>query len=168
MTQFRKAVSEDLEKIMTLIGNAQAAMAALGIDQWQDGYPDREVIENDIALGRLYVEDHIGAMAALVTGREPAYEALEGQWLNEGAYLTVHRMALDAAHRGDGHTANDVFAFAFDFAKAHQCASVRVDTHRGNVRMRKCLQKNCFVECGEVRYDSCTGDPIRVAYEKTV
>lgn len=52
---FRKTETADLDRVMELFGKASATMALLGIDQWQDGYPNRELIEEDIAEGRSYV-----------------------------------------------------------------------------------------------------------------
>ena len=45
------------------------------------------------------------------------------------------------------------------------CDSARADTHRGNFPMRRLLERNGFIACGECEYES-TGDPVRVAYEK--
>ena len=41
-----------------------------------------------------------------------------------------------------------------------------MDTHRGNLAMRRFLEKNGFTECGIVYYITKAGDPVRVAYEK--
>ena len=47
----RRATHSDLEAIMTIVHSAQLYLAELGIDQWQDGYPEREVIVADIDTG---------------------------------------------------------------------------------------------------------------------
>ena len=50
-TKIRKATISDLDGIMAVIEEARGTIAALGIDQWQDGYPQREIIEADIRSG---------------------------------------------------------------------------------------------------------------------
>lgn len=170
MPNFRPAEARDIPDILRLIHEAQAFMRTLNIDQWQDGYPDEAVLRRDIEVGQLFVFDDegaIAAVAALSLLHEPAYDDLDGAWLQTGPYLTVHRMALDDAHRGAG-LASRMLEAAIRRAGENGCASVRVDTHRGNKAMRRFLEKNDFAYCGEVRYPLLSGDPIRVAYEKLI
>ena len=49
--KYRKAEPADAERIMEIIRQAQAQMRALGSRQWQDGYPARADIDNDLARG---------------------------------------------------------------------------------------------------------------------
>ena len=43
-----KSTPDDLTGIMDIIKQAQTYMNENGIDQWQDNYPDENVISNDI------------------------------------------------------------------------------------------------------------------------
>ncbi|MBQ8111424.1 MAG: GNAT family N-acetyltransferase [Clostridia bacterium] len=167
---FRRAEKGDMSEIMRVVHEAQAFMRGLDIDQWQDGYPDAATLERDIELKQLYVfaqEGRVCAVAALSLLPEPVYDALEGEWLSAKQYLTVHRMALDDASRGRG-LATDMLSQAVRIAGENGCASVRVDTHRGNLAMRRFLEKNGFAYCGIVHYYVKLGDPMRVAYEKLI
>lgn len=53
--EIRKAKAADIEQIMSVIAEGRAALAALDLDQWQGKYPDRALIEADIARGDSYV-----------------------------------------------------------------------------------------------------------------
>ena len=165
----RPAEMRDFDIIMTLISHARAAIASLGIDQWQDGYPEPEVIKSDISkgIGRVFeVEDKIAGYMVPLADPEPIYEQLDEQWLqNNAPYLTVHRMAIDDGYRGTG-LSMQMFAFAENLAREKNLASVRADTHTGNLAMRRLLDKCGFIYCGDVSYPVTAGDPIRVAYEK--
>ena len=170
MLVFRKAELGDMPDIMRAVREAQAFMASLGIDQWQDGYPERATLERDIEIGQLYVfaDDATGAIAAFAALSllpEAIYDAIEGRWLCNSPYLTIHRMAIDDAHRGSGLAARIVEAAA-DIARKSGCASVRADTHAGNVAMRRFLEKHGFRYTGIVVYPVRGGDPSRVAYER--
>lgn len=168
MLTFRKAVPDDLPGMLALVGQAQAFMATLNIDQWQDGYPSEDVLAEDIRLGRIYVYDDDGQIASITVMTEepePVYDTLVGSWLNDGPYLTIHRMALDDAHRHGG-IASRIIRHAVDMAAELKLRSVRADTHRGNKAMRRFLEKSGFVECGLVTYATKAGDPLRVAYER--
>ncbi|MBR1822134.1 MAG: GNAT family N-acetyltransferase [Clostridia bacterium] len=172
METFRRATPEDLTDIMRVIHEAQAFMRTLDIDQWQDGYPEPETLLGDIEIGQLYVfadGKRVHAVAALSLLPEPVYGDIEGAWITgEGAkYLTVHRMAVDNASRGGG-LAGRMLAEARRVAEVNDCASIRVDTHTGNLAMRRFLEKNGFAHCGVVYYYVKKGDPARVAYEKVL
>lgn len=167
----RCAEKKDFEAIMALIHRAQSRISLLGIDQWQDGYPEPELIASDIEnkIGCVFEDDgKIAAYLVLLDTPEPVYDALDGEWLTSGAaYATIHRMAIDDGWCGRG-LSTQIIAHAEAFARKKNCASVRADTHRGNVRMRRLLEKCGFSYCGECTYEVTAGDPIRVAYEKQI
>jgi len=169
MMKSRRAEARDLNAINTLIAHARSAIAELGIDQWQDGYPEPDLIARDIEQGIGYVFESDGQIASYMvplTDPEPIYDTIDGKWLVEGKpYLTVHRMAIDDAFRGTG-LSKAMFAFAEEYARSLGMPSLRADTHRGNVRMRRLMERCGFVYCGDVEYEVTAGDPIRVAYEK--
>ena len=167
MLTFRKAVPDDLPGMLTLVRQAQAYIASQGIDQWQDGYPSEDILAEDIRLGRIYVYDDDGAIASitvLTEEPEPVYDTLDGEWQSTEPYLTIHRMALDDAHRHAGLAAK-IVEHAVKMAKSMNLTAVRADTHRGNKVMRRFLEKSGFVERGLVIYEAKAGDPLRVAYE---
>ena len=167
--EFRRAVPSDLPGIMDVIHQAQAFIAGLGIDQWQDGYPEPELIASDIEkqIGWVFADGEvIAGYAVLLFGREPIYDELDGAWLTSGdRYVTIHRMAIDDGYRRTG-LSRKMIAFAEEQAREQGLLSVRADTHRGNLAMRGLMRRCGYALCGEVRYDVTAGDPIRVAYEK--
>ena len=119
MLTFRKAAPDDLPSMLTLVRQAQAFMASQGIDQWQDGYPSKDILAEDIRLGRIYVYDDDGAIASisvLTDEPEPIYDQIGDKWLSTAPYLTIHRMALDDAHRHSGLAAK-ILENAVEMAK---------------------------------------------------
>ena len=53
--EFRKSVKSDIPEIMGIIKQAQDYFKEKNIDQWQNGYPNEEVINNDIENEESYV-----------------------------------------------------------------------------------------------------------------
>ena len=51
----RQARHEDIKTILSIVRSAQLSLCELGIDQWQDGYPTPESINQDIANGVGYI-----------------------------------------------------------------------------------------------------------------
>ena len=49
--QFRKAEIDDLDALVALYGSAAQDMFRQGIDQWDEYYPDREILAEDVESG---------------------------------------------------------------------------------------------------------------------
>ncbi|MBQ8187227.1 MAG: GNAT family N-acetyltransferase [Clostridia bacterium] len=169
--EIRKTTTADLDAVMEILNEARRTIAQLGIDQWQDGYPTADVILDDIAKdrSRVMVKDGeiIGTFAVLDDGESTYDEIHGGHWITgdeNRAYIAVHRVAVSVRSRGTGASA-ELVKYAADTALSLGMKSVRIDTHEGNVVMRRMLEKNGFTHCGTICLEN--GDP-RVAYEKTV
>lgn len=169
----RPAVLSDLDRILSIVADARAFLAAQGLDQWQGSYPDRAVFVQDITEGVCYLccdEQQIAqAVFVLRTDHEAAYDLVyEGAWQTAAVrYMVLHRFAVASALRGSG-----IAAACLDFATAHtrRCGllCLRTDTHEGNLPMRRLLERCGFIYCGIVYYDeSVEGGCKRVAYELT-
>ncbi len=166
MIEFRATRKEDIPQVMAIIDNARAQFAQKGIPQWQTGYPNAETIAQDIANGCAYVlcqDGVVVATVAIVLTGEPDYDVIEdGNWICDGAYAAVHRLAVDPACKKQGLAGRMVTESA-RIARENDFVSVRCDTHEINSPMRSMLQKNGFKHCGTIHM-RMDGAP-RVAYE---
>lgn len=163
----------DLPAVMAIIEEARRTIAALGIDQWQNGSPNRAMIEEDIARGQgravTLGGKTVGTFALIFDG-EPTYTVMEGgSWslpdrteTGEWSYLAIHRVAISVESRGSG-VSTAIIRYAEDTARALGRAALRIDTHEGNVVMRRMLEKHGFALRGVIHLEN--GDP-RVAYER--
>ncbi|MFI3332133.1 MAG: GNAT family N-acetyltransferase [Rikenellaceae bacterium] len=165
MEEFRLATRADIEQIMEIVTQGQALLRSRGVDQWQDGYPTIEIIEEDIKRKCGFVitlEQQVAAYGALIEGEEPAYTALSGgEWLTQFDYLTLHRLTVSNKFRGCGIGAKFLEAMERE-AAARNIRSLRADTHRDNSIMRSLLTKHQFTLCGDVYFR----ESHRFAYEK--
>ncbi len=165
--QIRLAQMNDLSALMALFAEARGTIARLGIDQWQDGYPTEAVITEDIQMGRSYIVEQSGQLwgTFVMVAEEPSYDGIEdGRWLTGDSrnYIAIHRVAIPVACRGQG-IAGVIMDHAAQYARKLGRGSLRIDTHRGNVVMRRMLEKQGFEHCGTIHLP--TGAP-RVAYER--
>jgi len=167
--QIRKSTERDLSVLMAIFDEARGTIARLGINQWQDGYPSLEVVTEDVALGRSYAieaEGEVCGTFVLIDDGEPTYDRIEsGHWLTgdeSRSYVAIHRVAVAVKNRGRGISAG-LLEYAARYAAEQGRISLRIDTHEGNVVMRRMLEKNGFSYCGVIHL--ANGDP-RVAYEK--
>jgi GNAT superfamily N-acetyltransferase len=164
---FRKGKISDLPRMMEIVRQAQAAIGQLGIDQWQNGYPAENVMRNDIANGYSYVlTDDTGtviAIASLIYNCEPSYDKIyDGAWLSSGDFIVVHRMAVADEFKKKG-IASHLLKEVEKQVIAKGIPSFKIDTHEGNIPMRRTFESNGFKYCGRIFLRD--GNP-RVAYEK--
>ena len=169
--EIRRTRKEDIDAIMPIFDEARTTIATLGIDQWQNGYPSRAVIEADAQKSQSYcvaTDGEIAGTFALIDDGEPTYdEIFEGKWLTGNGkehYFAIHRVAISVKSRGSGVSA-EIIDFCTAMARKAGKISLRIDTHRGNVVMRRMLEKNGFIYCGIIYL--ADGDE-RVAYEKLI
>ncbi|MCI8367345.1 MAG: GNAT family N-acetyltransferase [Eggerthellaceae bacterium] len=175
--EFRPAGSHEIDRVMEILTDGREALAELGIDQWQQGYPHREAIEADVAWGESYVAEQDGRLlgTCMVTFRgDPNYDEIDGKWLTESVaseprYAAIHRVAVAADARGLG-VAKFLMASAEALARETDCESVRVDTHPGNFPMRNLALRCGFEKCGVIQVLEAgnvpNATPDRVAFEK--
>lgn len=161
----RPAEAEDITTILEFVGGAQRRLAESGIDQWQNGYPNRERIENDVlaGVGRvLCIDGRAIAYGAVVYTGESAYNNLQGgSWLTEGThYATIHRLCVADEEVGKG-VGKAFMALVEKEVALRGVASIRVDTHPDNRIMQSLISSLGYTYCGTVTYESP-----RLAYEK--
>ncbi len=163
--KIRLATQDDVPAIMPVFDQARAAIAELGIDQWQDGYPTQAHIEADIQAGVGYVlcvSGLIQGYFAMIADPEPTYARIyDGAWQTDGSYTTVHRVAMSDVLRGKGGAA-EAIRYVVSRTLRAGISSVRIDTHEGNLRMRKFLEKQGFCACGIIYLESGAS---RIAFE---
>lgn len=160
--EIRKARASDLERLMEVYTAAREMMRASGNpNQWGTEKPPRSSVEEDIRRGDSYVllseDGEIRGVFAFLKGEDPTYGFIEGRWLNEEPYGTVHRLASDGSRRG-------IFEACLRFCE-EEVDNVRVDTHEDNRIMQHLLSKYGYTKCGIIYL--ANGDP-RWAYHKKV
>ena len=164
--QFRLATLDDLPQIWTILQQAILRRKADGSNQWQDGYPNPEVVANDIAKEVGYVlmiQDKIAAYSAILINAEPEYENLQGKWLTLADFVVFHRIAVADEYLGKG-LARLMFDYIESFARQHQIYSIKADTNFDNAVMLHLFVQTGYIYCGEVYF---RGSP-RKAFEKVL
>ena len=160
--EIRLAFPNEVNAVMKVIEDAKKTLAQSGSDQWQNGYPNAEIIIDDIISGQAYValeEGELLAYAAVTKSPEVAYESIyEGAWQGgETEYLVFHRIAVAADFQGQGvaQTFLEGLIEGFDYL------DFRSDTHAKNKAMQHIFEKLGFKKVGKVPVD---GE--RLAYQK--
>ena len=164
--QFRRALLGEKTTIWAIIEHAIEKRKEDGSQQWQDGYPNIEVIENDIANGEGFVltdGNTIIVYCAVLINNEPEYKKIIGQWLTNEDFVVVHRIAITKSYLGQS-LSRIMLQNIESFAQNNSIFSIKVDTNFDNFAMLKIFEKMDYTYCGEVYF---RGSP-RKAFEKIV
>ena len=150
---------EELDEVMALYDHARLFMRQNGnLTQWNNGYPSKDIILEDIALKRSFVikkDDNIQAVFSFIDGNDETYDYIEGLWINNQPYGAIHRIASRCLEKGTLHVAVN---YCLQFVN-----NIRIDTHKDNIIMQKALEKEGFSKCGIIHLKD--GSP-RLAYQK--
>ena len=156
----RNASREELDRIMEIYAIAKGFMEANGnLLQWSgDDEVKRDRIQIMLEQNQLFVGAENGTLHfvfAYIQGEDPTYRVIDGAWLNDRPYGTVHRLASAGTVKG---VVNTITGWALE-----QNDNLRIDTHQDNHVMQNALKKAGFTRCGIIYLEN--GDP-RIAYQK--
>ncbi len=151
--EFITAKPEHIDDILAIAAQAMAQLKRMGVDQWQRGYPNREVWLRDIENGAAWLAVEKGKVLGTMsffTEPEEAYAKIEGAWLADVPYASIHRVCVADDSKGQG-IAGKLFEHGFALARERGLTSVRIDTHRDNAPMNRAIAKAGFTYCGVIR-----------------
>lgn len=160
---FREAKKEDIESILEVISHAKEYMKRNNSTQWNENYPNKETIINDIEKNIGYVlivENLIRGYIVVDFSDDEIYKNIKGKWKTFGNYASIHRCAIHKELRGQGY-GSELFKFAEKLALSKNIRSVRIDTAPENETMKHLFNKNGYEYCGIVFID---GE--KIVYEK--
>ncbi|WP_313376980.1 GNAT family N-acetyltransferase [Chishuiella sp.] len=163
----RKATKNDASRIWQILQQAILKRKEEGSTQWQEGYPNLDVVNDDIYKEIGYVvldseNNSIIGYVVIMDEVEPAYNELSGgEWLTDGEYVVVHRLAIaqDVKIKGLGTW---VMQEVEKIALSKNIVSIKVDTNFDNDGMLRVFEKLNYTYCGEVIFRGGS----RKAFEK--
>lgn len=153
------AKKTDLDRLLEIYREAREFMKNSGNKtQWGDNKPSKETLERDIENKNLYkvvdFDEIVGAFA-LIYGEDKTYLEIDGKWLNDEPYATLHRVASSGKARG---IMSEIIKFSEE-----KYENLRIDTHKNNHKMLDKIRENGFTYCGVIKIDD--GSP-REAFQK--
>ncbi len=102
MQQFRKALLEEENAIFSLYEAVKAKGREDGTSDWDEDYPNKDILREDLENGRLFVligHDEILATISIFEEDEPDTQSLD--WVNVKACFLV-RLCVSPEHQGKG------------------------------------------------------------------
>lgn len=149
----RKAELKDIEKIVEITGLCASKMIDNGIFQWNDIYPSRDVLEEDIALNQLFVfeqKEKILGCIVISEMKDDVYKKVK--WLSDDKkHYYIHRLAVHPKYQGKGY-AQKLMDFAESKAKDKGIYSIRLDTFSQNPRNQKFYEQRGYHRLDEIYF----------------
>ena len=100
----RKANITDLGSIMLMYKSCVKGMLKNGIDQWDENYPNADIIRADIKVRTYFIAELNGEIVGginLDENQDPTY--LNIGWEDKtNSFLVVHRLGVKEKNWGDG------------------------------------------------------------------
>ena len=123
----------DLDNLMNLYKAAMLHLHHNGIDQWDEEYPNRDIIREDLEAGCLYGialgSNYIGAIV-MNEEEDTDYSAIP--WDDaSGKVLYLHRLVVHPDHQGQG-IGRTLLQFAETTAARKGYSSIRLDAYSAN------------------------------------
>lgn len=164
----RKTSEKDINSVMKIINEAKYILKRNNIDQWQNGYPNEEVILRDIEKNESYVlvydEEIIGTTALSFNGEKTYDNIYEGKWISNGPYAVIHRIAVSKVE-GIKNIGTEILKKAEEICLSMGIKNIKIDTHEDNKAMQGLLKKNDYNYCGVIYlFDGSK----RIAFEKKI
>jgi len=164
--QFRQANYSEASQIWQILKDAIKRRKEDGSNQWQDGYPNLEVVKSDIEkkIGFVFTQnDTIIGYSAVIINDEPDYINIEGKWLSDQDFIVYHRVAISEEFLAKG-MAKKMMKLIEQYALSKNIYSLKADTNHDNIPMMKIFEKLGYSFCGIVYIRQSP----RRAYEKVL
>lgn len=149
--KIRRANIADLNNIIVMYNSCVAGMIKNGIDQWDNSYPNKEIILQDLECETYYVvekNNNIIGGFNIDQNQDPTYLAMN--WKdNTNSFLVVHRLGIKQEYWGNG-IGKKLMLFAEKVVKTRNLSSIRLDTYSGNQKAMVFYKKLGYTELGTI------------------
>ncbi|MBC8266930.1 MAG: GNAT family N-acetyltransferase [Flavobacteriales bacterium] len=147
----RKATIADLDGIMDMYISCVKGMIANGIDQWDETYPNAEVIKEDLIAQTYFIAIEKGIIIGGINidqKQDPTYLAID--WQDKtNQFLVVHRLAVKAEYWKNG-IGKSLMLFTENLVIEKGLNSIRLDTYSGNPKALEFYNKLGYTELGTI------------------
>ena len=147
----RKAEISDLANIMLMYKSCVAGMIETGIDQWDESYPNTEVIMEDLIAQSYFVALENGVIIGGINidqNQDKTY--LEIDWEDTSdSFLVVHRLGVKEEFWSK-KIGKELMLFTENLLKERGLKSIRLDTYSGNPKAMEFYRRLGYTELGTI------------------
>ena len=147
----RKANKTDLENIMKMYKSCVKGMLENGINQWDDTYPNSQIISEDLNVGTYYVAEIDGTIIGGVNidkNQDDTYLALDWEDKSD-SFLVVHRLGVKEEF-WNKKIGKYLMLFTVKLVIEKELKSIRLDTYSGNPKAMEFYRRLGYAEIGTI------------------
>jgi len=147
----RKGNKTDLENIMKMYKSCVTGMLANDIDQWDDTYPNTEIISEDLNVGTYYVAEIDGTIIGGVNidqNQDNTYLTLDWEDKSD-SFLVVHRLGVKEEF-WNKKIGKYLMLFTENLVIEKGLKSIRLDTYSGNLKAMEFYRRIGYSELGTI------------------
>ena len=140
--KYSKAKENQIEEVFSVFSAAIKHMEMQGIQQWDEIYPDKAIIAEDIAKNQMYigmVEEKIAICFVLSEEYDEEYKNGQWQW-PEAKFCVIHRICVSPDFQNQG-IAKETLKYIENLCKSQGYDSIHLDCFTENPYSRKLYDK---------------------------
>lgn len=149
--KIQKAKISEIGDIMLMYKSCVEGMLANNIDQWDESYPNKDIIMQDlIAQTYFIVIEHNIIIAGINIDQNQDKTYLPLKWKDKkNQFLVVHRLAVKEFFWGKG-IGKSLMIFTEKLAIKKGLNSIRLDTYSGNPKAMNFYKRIGYNEVGTI------------------
>ena len=147
--KYSKANINQLDKIFELYSEAIENMEKQNIHQWDEIYPDKEILRQDILKNQMYIGEKDNNIAVCFVLNEECYEEYKnGNWICPKArFCIIHRLCVNPLFQNKG-IARESMEYIENLCKSSEYDSIRLDCFTENPYSKKLYDKAGYTITG--------------------
>ena len=151
----------EIEEILELTHACGQHMRDHGIDQWDESYPNQEVILQDLKTQTLFTyreNNEILGIIVLNEQQDEEYSQINWSTSKTDRNIVVHRLAVKPSEQKRG-IARRLMDFAEKWSRDNLYDAIRLDTFSQNLRNQRFYLKRGYTDLGSVYLKYKKDDP---------
>ena len=146
---YSKADKTQTEEVFSVFSAAIQNMELQGIHQWDEIYPDKPTIADDIARNQMYIGKIDNRIAVcFVLSEEYDEEYKNGCWQHpDSRFCVIHRLCVNPEFQNKG-IASETMKYIENLCKSEGYDSIRLDCFTENPYSRRLYDKTGYSVVG--------------------
>lgn len=147
----KKAKIEELDDIFEIYKNSIDLLNEKNIHQWDEIYPTKDIIEQDILNGQMYIGIENGKIvSAAVINDDFDEQYINGNWLYDN-FVVIHRVCVNPIYQNQ-KIGQRTMIMIEDLLKNKGIESIRLDAFSKNSHSLHMYEKLGYKKTGETNW----------------
>ncbi|NJI72192.1 GNAT family N-acetyltransferase [Sphingobacterium kitahiroshimense] len=148
----RKAIQSDIIQASKVLEEVKIDMLREGVDQWDQEYPNKMVLQQDIDKEQAFIYEEQGELVAYMALNEKCDEEYNDlNWNTSIPFLVIHRLYVKPVAQGKG-LSSKMIRYAEQYAVEHKYQSIRFDAFSLNETANAVYLKKGYHLVGTVNF----------------